>query len=88
MRRAILFALFTAVFFSGKARVLAQSEARDIVVFTDPGFPASDSAAPSEPQLAALFAGGAVLVPVPGSSISGDAPWAASQLAVPAIGLT
>ena len=35
--------------------MLAQSEARDIVVFTDPGFPASDSAAPSEPQLAALF---------------------------------
>lgn len=34
-----------------------------------------------DPQLAALFAGGAVLVPVPGSSISADAPWAASQLA-------
>jgi predicted amidophosphoribosyltransferase len=34
-----------------------------------------------DPQLAALFAGDAVLVPVPGSATSGDAPWAASQLA-------
>jgi hypothetical protein len=34
-----------------------------------------------DPQLAALFTGGAVLVPVPGSAPSGDAPWAASQLA-------
>jgi predicted amidophosphoribosyltransferase len=34
-----------------------------------------------DPQLAALFAGDAVLVPVPGSATSGDTPWAASQLA-------
>jgi hypothetical protein len=35
-----------------------------------------------DPRLLALFAGGAVLVPVPGSAPSGDAPWAASTLAV------
>ena len=34
-----------------------------------------------DPRLAALFAGDAVLVPVPGSATSEDAPWAASQLA-------
>jgi hypothetical protein len=36
----------------------------------------------SDPGLAALFARGTVLVPVPGSSASGGMPWAASQLAV------
>jgi predicted amidophosphoribosyltransferase len=35
-----------------------------------------------DPQLAALFGGDAVLVPVPGSATSGDAPWAAAGLAV------
>lgn len=35
-----------------------------------------------DPQLAALFARGAVLVPVPGSTATGDAPWAALQLAI------
>jgi hypothetical protein len=35
-----------------------------------------------DPRLAALFARGAVLVPVPGSAATGDAPWAALQLAV------
>jgi hypothetical protein len=34
------------------------------------------------PQLATLFAPGAVLVPVPGSAPASDAPWVASQLAV------
>jgi predicted amidophosphoribosyltransferase len=32
-------------------------------------------------QLAALFSGGAVLVPVPGSAASASAPWVAAQLA-------
>lgn len=36
----------------------------------------------SEPQLAALFDRGAVLVPVPGSSTTRDAPWPALQLAI------
>lgn len=35
-----------------------------------------------DPQLMALFSGGAVLVPVPGSAPCSDAPWAASTLAV------
>jgi hypothetical protein len=35
-----------------------------------------------DPRLAALFARGAVLVPVPGSTPTSDAPWAALQLAV------
>ena len=35
-----------------------------------------------DPRLLALFSGGSVLVPVPGSAPSGDAPWAASTLAV------
>src|SRR4029077_2163165 len=39
-------------------------------------------AAIGDPRLLALFSGGAVLVPVPGSALSGDAPWAASTLAV------
>jgi hypothetical protein len=39
-------------------------------------------AAIGDPRLLALFSGGAVLVPVPGSAPSGDAPWAASTLAV------
>jgi hypothetical protein len=34
------------------------------------------------PQLAGLFAPGAVLVPVPGSAPGNDAPWVASQLAM------
>lgn len=38
-------------------------------------------AAIRDPRLMALFAGGAVLVPVPGCTPSGDAPWAASTLA-------
>jgi hypothetical protein len=55
MRRAILFALFTVVFFGGKTPLLAQSEARDVVVFSEPEFPAPDSVAPSETQFAVLF---------------------------------
>jgi predicted amidophosphoribosyltransferase len=35
-----------------------------------------------DPQLAALFARAAVLVPVPGSAASAGAPWAALQLAI------
>jgi hypothetical protein len=54
MRRAILFAL-TVVFFGGKTPLLAQSEAKDVVVFSEPEFPAPDSVAPSETQFAALF---------------------------------
>lgn len=34
-----------------------------------------------DPQLAAMFGSGAVLVPVPGSAATGDAPWVALQLA-------
>jgi hypothetical protein len=41
-----------------KTLLLAQSEASDVVVFSELGFPAVDSAAPSEPQLAALFPAG------------------------------
>ena len=35
-----------------------------------------------DPQLAALFAGGALLIPVPGSEASAGTPWAALQLAI------
>jgi hypothetical protein len=35
-----------------------------------------------DPQLATLFARGAVLVPVPGSTATGEASWAALQLAI------
>jgi predicted amidophosphoribosyltransferase len=35
-----------------------------------------------DPQLAALFAKGTVLVPVPGSTATGDAQWVALQLAI------
>jgi hypothetical protein len=55
MRRVVLFALFTVVLFGGKTPLLAQSEARDVVVFSEPEFPAPDSVAPSETQFAALF---------------------------------
>src|ERR1700751_3040104 len=55
MRRAILFVVVIVAVFGSKALMLAQSEANDVVVFSDPGFPAADSDAPSEPQLAALF---------------------------------
>ncbi len=55
MRRAILFVLFTAVALGSEPLLLAQTEAKDVVVFSEPGFPAVDSVAPSETQLAALF---------------------------------
>ena len=55
MRRAILFVLFTFVVLGSWTFALAQSEQSDVVVFIEPGFPAVDSAAPSEAQLAALF---------------------------------
>ncbi|HKV76783.1 MAG TPA: hypothetical protein VJP02_01500 [Candidatus Sulfotelmatobacter sp.] len=55
MRRTILFVMFTVVSLGGKTPLVAQSDARDVVVFSEPGFPAADSAAPSETQLAALF---------------------------------
>jgi hypothetical protein len=35
-----------------------------------------------DPQLAAVFAAGVLLVPVPGSEVSAGAPWAALQLAI------
>ena len=55
MRRAILFVLLIVAVLGSKALMLAQTEPNDVVVFSDPGFPGADSAAPSEPQLAALF---------------------------------
>ena len=54
MRRAILFVLVTVLLLSNKPLLLAQSEGQNVVVFSEPGFPASDSPTPSEPQLAAL----------------------------------
>ncbi len=57
MRRVILFVLFTFTVLGSWTLLLAQSELRDVVVFSEPGFPAADSAAPSEVQLAALFSG-------------------------------
>lgn len=53
MRRAILFAALLALFLLRGAPSLAQSSG--VVVFSEPGFPASDSAAPSQQQLSALF---------------------------------
>jgi len=55
MCKAILFILITVVVLGSKTLVLAQSAASDVVVFSEPGFPAADSVAPSDPQLAALF---------------------------------
>jgi hypothetical protein len=55
MCKAILFVLFTVAVLGSKTLVRAQSAASDVVVFSEPGFPAADSAAPSEGQLAALF---------------------------------
>jgi hypothetical protein len=55
MPRAILSAFLIIVVLGSKAVLLAQSEANDVVVFSEPGFLAVDSAAPSEPQLTSLF---------------------------------
>jgi hypothetical protein len=55
MRWAILLVVLTAVPFGSKTLLLAQTGANGVVVFSEPGFPAVDSAAPTEPQLAALF---------------------------------
>jgi hypothetical protein len=55
MRRVILFVLFTELVLGIKAPLLAQSKTSDVVVFSEPGFPAVDSAGPSEAQLTALF---------------------------------
>src|ERR1700757_1081256 len=45
--------------FSGLAwaRLVAQSESAPLVVFQESGFPAADSAAPTNQQIAALFPG-------------------------------
>jgi hypothetical protein len=56
MRRAILFVIITVVAGGSTTLLLAQSEASDVVVFSEPGFPATNSAAPSAQQLANLFA--------------------------------
>ncbi|MBZ5687284.1 MAG: hypothetical protein LAP86_19860 [Acidobacteriia bacterium] len=56
MRRAILFGLFIAAVLGSKTLVLAQNALGDVVVLSEPGFPAADSVTPSEQQLAALFA--------------------------------
>jgi hypothetical protein len=52
MRRASSIILLALVILASEAVMLAQS---DVIVFTEPGFPAADSSAPSPEQLAALF---------------------------------
>jgi hypothetical protein len=50
----LLIALFCA---AGPGSLSAQDNMSGLVLFSEPGFPAADSAAPSAPQLAAMFPG-------------------------------
>ncbi|SRR6266567_6272801 len=54
MRKPVLFAVAAVFFLVSQTAVLAQSGA---VVFSEPGFPAVDSAMPSPQQLAAMLPG-------------------------------
>jgi hypothetical protein len=56
MRKLVLFAAAAALFLISEA-VLAQSGMSSAVVFSEPGFPAADSAGPSPQQLAAMLPG-------------------------------
>ncbi len=57
MRKYIVLAVAAAFFLAGPVVLLAQSTMPSAVVFSEPGFPAADSAAPTTAQLAALFPG-------------------------------
>jgi hypothetical protein len=57
MRKYTVLAVAAAFFLAGSPLLLAQSTLLSAVVFSEPGFPAADSAAPSSAQLAALFPG-------------------------------
>jgi hypothetical protein len=52
MRRPLPLILLTLVILVGEATMLAQS---DVIVLSEPGFPAADSAVPSTQRLSALF---------------------------------
>jgi hypothetical protein len=55
MRIPALCTVATWFFLFSQAALLAQADMSSVVVFSEPGFPAADSAAPSAQQLAAIF---------------------------------
>ena len=55
MRKSVTFAIAALFFLVSQAALLAQAGMSSVVVFSEPGFPAADSAAPSPQQLAAIF---------------------------------
>ncbi len=57
MRKPVLFALAVVTLLVGPAPLLAQSSLSAAVVFSEPGFPAADSASPSQQQSAAMLPG-------------------------------
>ena len=74
MRKSTLFAAAAAVVLLRPAVLLAQSSLTAVIVFSDAGFPAADSASPSSQQLAAIL---------PGASLK-DASHLREALALPA----
>jgi hypothetical protein len=54
MRKPVTFAIAALFLLVSQAAGAAQSGLSSVVVFSEPGFPAADSAAPSPPQLAAI----------------------------------
>jgi hypothetical protein len=57
MRKPVLFAVASFFLLVTQSALLAQAGRSAVVVFSEPGFPTADSAAPSPQQLAATFPG-------------------------------
>ena len=57
MREPVLFAVAAFFFLVCETALFAQTGASAVVVFSEPGFPAADSASPSPPQLAEMLPG-------------------------------
>ncbi len=57
MRKSVFFAVTALFFLVSSTVLLAQADVSGVVVFSEPGLPAADSALPSPQQLAAIFPG-------------------------------
>lgn len=55
MRKSVIFAVAFLLFLFGRVALSAQTGMSSVIVFSEPGFPAADSAAPTPQQLAAIF---------------------------------
>jgi hypothetical protein len=57
MRKSVFFAVAALLFLASPAAVLGQPDLSSVVVFSESGFPAADSAGPSPQQLTAILPG-------------------------------